>query len=207
MRLRDRRTTGACGRLAWGAVAVVSYLAAQLLVPPTPGGLLYDGLVPLPPYRWVHPPPARIQDNQPAQSGSAVLGFGPQGSPAVEVATGDNQALVTFPAGAVVPRADGAPVRVTITPLDPATLPAVSRDDRADGNAYRVEAVYQESSAPAALVKPVTVVIEYPVHAVRMLRLDGSQWMPLSSQRFPASQQVLAMTTRLGVFVPAADGP
>jgi len=195
------------GRLACGAAVVVAYLAVQLLVPPRSGGLLYDGLVPLPPYRWVHPPPARVQDNQPAQSGAAVLGFGPQGSPAVEVTTDDNQALVTFPAGAVAPRSDGSPVRVAITPLDPATLPPVPKGDRADGNAYRIEVVYQDSGAPAALAKPVTVVIEYPVHALRMLRLDGSQWMPLSSQPFPASQQMLAMTTRLGVFVPAADSP
>lgn len=185
--------------LAWGAAAAAVYLGAVLFSWPAPVRLLYDGLVPLPPYHWVHPPAASAHDNQPPDSAEAVLGFGPQGSPAVEVTTDDGQAIATFPVGAVAPRADGSPVRVTVVPMDPAALPAAPQGSRFDGNAYRIEARYVDSDAAALLLRPVTVVLRYPVHARRMLRRDA-QWTVLPTTVFTESQQLLASTDHLGDF-------
>jgi len=189
--------------LAWGAAAAAVYVAAVLLSWPAPVRLLYDGLVPLPPYHWEHPPAALAHDNQPPDSAEAVLGFGPQGSPAVEVTTDDGQAIATFPAGAIAPRTDGSPVRVTVVPMDPASLPAAPPGSRFDGNAYRIDARYVDSNTAAPLLRPVTVVLRYPVHARRMLRRDA-QWTVLPTTVFTASQQLLAATDRLGDFGTAA---
>jgi hypothetical protein len=161
--------------------------------------LLYDGLVPLAPYHWVHPPAALARGNQPPESAEAVLGFGPGGSPAVEVSTDDGQAIVTFPAGALAPRADGSPVKVTVVPLDPASLPAPPPGAAFDGNAYHVDATYVDSNASAPLLHPVTVVLRYPVHARRILRRDA-QWTALPTTFYQATQQLLAATDRLGDF-------
>jgi len=189
--------------LAWGLAAAAVYLGVALLSWPGPVRLLYDGLVPLPAYRWVRPPAALAHDNQPPDSAEAVLGFGPQGSPAVEVTTDDDQAIATFPAGAVAPRADGSPVRVTIVPVDPAALPAAPSGSRFDGNLYRIDASYVNSNTTAPLLRPVTVVLRYPLHARRMLRRDA-QWTVLPTTVVIASQQLLAATDRLGNFGAAA---
>jgi hypothetical protein len=165
--------------------------------------VLYDGLVPLPPYHWVTPPLNLAKDNQPPGSGEAVLGLGPQGSPALAVSTDDAQAAVTFAAGAIAPRPGDSVVQITITPFDPAGLLPAPKGHTVDGNAYRVDAIYQDSHTPVTLVKPVTVAIEYPVHATEMLRLDGARWTVLTATRFPASQQVVTTATRLGTFVAA----
>jgi hypothetical protein len=64
----------------WGALAAAAYLGAAIGVGRLPGPLLYDGLIPLPPYRWVHPPATAARDNQPPASiepESGVIFAGP----------------------------------------------------------------------------------------------------------------------------------
>ncbi len=168
---------------------------------PFPVRLLYDGLVPLPAYRWVHPPASRARDNKPALPGTGTIAIGPP-SKAVEVATDDDQALVTFAEGAVAPRPGDSSVKVEVVPLDPVAVAPAPGARRFDGNAYRIEATYIPSGAPAVLASPVTVVLRYPVHATLFFRLTGSAWEPLSPQVFTGSQQILANTDRLGVFAP-----
>ena len=169
---------------------------------PFPIRLLYDGLVPLPPYRWVHPPPSRARDNRPALSGAGTVAIGPP-SKATEVATDDDQALVTFAEGAIAPRPGESRVNVAVVPLDPVTVAPAPGARRFDGNAYRIEAAYATSGAQAVLASPVTVVLRYPVHATLFFRFAGPGWEPLTPQVFTGSQQILSTTDRLGVFVPA----
>jgi len=178
------------------------YLATTAIAWPFSIRLLYDGLVPLPPYRWVHPPPDRAKSNQPAEGGSGTIALGPRGSDATEISTGDDQALVTFPVAAIAPRPGESSVKVVITPLDPATVAPAPQGSHVDGNAYRVDASYAASAMPIALAAPVTVVLRYPVHATAVLRAQDAGWTALQSTRFDGSQQVLANTDRLGVFVP-----
>src|SRR6202043_2111489 len=89
--------------LVGGIAAATLYVGTVVLAWPSPVRVLYDGLVPLPPYRWVHPPPYRSRDNQAALSGSGTVALGPP-SRASEVSTEDDQALVTFPLGIIAPQ-------------------------------------------------------------------------------------------------------
>jgi hypothetical protein len=191
---------------AWwlvGVAAATLYVGTVMLASPFPIRVLYDGLVPLPPYRWVHPPPHRSRDNQTALSGSGTIALGPP-SRASEISTEDDQALVTLPRGIIAPQSGESTVKVTIVPLDPATVRPPPNGLRFDGNAYRIEASYGTSGIPAVLTASPTVVLRYPVHATQMLRVGESGWTPLTGQVFTGSQQLLANTDRLGVFIAAA---
>ena len=190
--------------LAWGLAIGAAYVGVVALSWSPTVRLLYDGLVPLPPYRWVTPPPERAKDNQPPQPGADTLALGPRGSPAAEVATGDDQALATFPAAALAPRPGESSVKVRLSPLDPLTLGTVPAGRRFDGNAYRIEATYAASAAPAVLTAPVTVVLRYPAHATLLLRAQDAGWQSLHTTRFDGSQQVLGPSNDLGVFVAAS---
>jgi len=193
-------------------VTALLYLGTVMFAWPFPIRLLYDGLVPLPPYRWVHPPQSRVKDNRPPLSGTGTVALG-SSSQAVEVSTDDDQALVTLPQGIIAPRAGEASVKVAIVPLDPATVAPAPGGLRFDGNAYRIEARYAASGEPAVFNRSPTVVLRYPVHATMMLRWSEREWIPLNVQLFTGSQQALASTDRLGVFAAAtlynsrADAP
>ncbi len=204
---RGPRRPGRASWLGWGALAAAAYFGALTAAGPLPRPLLYDGLVPLPPYRWVHPPAGVARDNQPPPPVQQTLTIGPRGSPASEVSTDDDQALVTFPAGVIAPRPGESSVKVKIIPLDPATVAAAPGGQPYDGNAYRFEAAYASSGAPVVLTAPVTIVLRYAVHATRMLRYQDSGWVTLSVTRYDGSQQVLANSDTLGVFVAAAGSP
>jgi hypothetical protein len=143
----------------------------------------------------------RAGNNQQPSPGSGTVKLGPQGSQATEISTGDEQAVITIPDGAVAPQAGESSVKVTITPLDPATIAPVPPGHAFDGNAYRIEATYAGSGAPAAVTAPLTVVLRYAVHGVVILRAQDRGWRPLQTARFDGSQQVLANTDVLGVFV------
>ena len=205
---RRRRSllTRAPGRwwLAGGVVTAALYLGTIASAWPFPLRLLYDGLVPLPPYRWVHPPANRARDNQPALPGGGTVALGPP-SQAAEVSTDDDQALVTLAQGVIAPRSGESSVKVTIVPLDPVTVAPAPNGRRFDGNAYRIEARYGASGEPAVLTASATVVLRYPVHATAMLRWADPVWTPLRIQVFTGSQQALANTDRLGVFVAATS--
>jgi hypothetical protein len=188
-------------RLVWGTVIAGLYVAVMMFSSPGARHLLYDGLAPLLPYRWVSPPAGASKD--PPATGSGTIALGPRGSEASEISTTDDQALVTFPAGVIALRPGESSVNVTISPLDPGLLAAAPVGRRFDGNAYRVSASYASSAAPAALVAVVTVVLRYPIHATQVLRLEGGAWTALQSTRFDGSQQVLANTDRLGTFTAA----
>ncbi len=186
-------------------MAAALYLVATVVSAwPHSVRLLYDGLSPQPPYQWVHPPGSRANDNQPPRAETATLELGPQGSKAAEVSTGDLQAIITFPQGSVAPQSDESSVKVTITPMDPEAVAAAPTGRRFDGNAYRFEAVYAASGKPAALTRPVTIVLRYAIHATTILRFEGEAWAALKSTVFTGSQQDVANSERLGIFAPSA---
>ena len=205
IRLRRFRRAGTDphrGRLAWGLAVALFYVGIVAVSRPPAGRILYDGVSPLAPYRWVRPPFDRAGNNQPPSPGSGAVVLGPQGSQATEITTGDEQALITIPDGAFPPHAGESSVKVTITPLDPGTIAPVPPGHAFDGNAYRFEATYAGSGAPAAFTAPLTVVLRYAVHGIVILRAQDRGWRPLQTARFDGSQQVLATTDVLGVFVP-----
>jgi hypothetical protein len=199
---------GVAGRrtLRAGIIIVALYLAAAAAFPAPPHArLLYDGLTPQPPYHWVHPPAGRAGDNEPPKPYTSYLPLQAGGSAAAEFDTDDLQATLALPANVVAPRAGETRARVTLTPLDPAALAAAPSGRRFDSNAYRIDVVYDASGAPVTLRGSVTVVLRYAAHATTILRLDSDggrpAWVRLPTTVFTGSQEDLAHSDTLGVFV------
>jgi len=189
-----------------GLAAAAAYVAVAVLWPSAPHGrMLYDGLTPQPPYRWVRPPAGRAGDNEQPQPYATFVPLTGAGSAPAEFATDDLQATLTLPANVVAPRAGETKARVTLTPLDPTALAPPPSGRRFDGNAYRLDVVYDASGAPVKLAGPVTVVLRYAVHATTILRLDSVDnkpaWVRVPTTVFTGSQEDLAHSDRLGVFV------
>jgi len=189
-----------------GIAVIAAYLAAVVVMPPSPHGrTLYDGLVPEPPYRWVRPPAGRAGDNEQPKPYTTFLPLAAGGSVPAEFATDDLQATLTLPANAVVPQSGETRARVTLTPLDPDTLAPPPSGRHFDGNAYRMDVVYDASGAPVTLHGPVTVVLRYAGHATTILRLDRTggkaAWVRLATTVYTGSQEDLARSDTLGTFV------
>ncbi len=194
--------------LPWGVAIVLLYLLATP-VPGhrgiVPGRLLLDGIAPLQPYRWQHPPPELARDNQLPSAGAAVLPLGPMGSRAASVATDDGQATISLNDNAIAPASGSSALRVTITPVDAGKLAPPPANLRFDSNAYQMEAVYPSTGRPAQLRRPVTIVLRYATGATEMLHYVGAAWTAIKSTRYPGPLQVLvADSETLGTFTAAA---
>lgn len=179
-----------------------------------PVRVLFDGVAPLPPYHWVHPPASLARDNQPPDGGAGSVGLTEAGSLSGAVPTGDDQAAIVFPRDAIAPRQGETTVRVTLKPLDPATIAPPPSGEAFDGNAYWIEAAYGVSRAPAVLRKTVIVALRLPASGTKILRAVGGAagggWTALPSTTIPPAMQNVADTDALGVFVtvgPINRGP
>lgn len=196
--------------LLWGGAAVAFYLAmVWVVVSPLPVRLLYEGMAPLPPYRWVKPPPDLAATNETPRPWTGTIAFRAGASEPTSLATGDGQVIAVFRQGAVAPRDGEASVRITLTPLDPETLSPPPAGLRFDGNAYRVDAVYTGRGTAAGLRLPLTVVLRYARHSTTLWRFDAPAWTRLPATAVPESMQIFATSDRLGAFVaagPAAVG-
>jgi hypothetical protein len=167
---------------------------------------MFDGAIPPEPYRWVRPPADLAAGNQPPLQGTGSVTLTASGSEARSIPTGDGQAIVIFSQDGIAPREGESSVTVKVTPLDPGALAPTPPGQRADGNAYRIEAVYAASGQPVALRKPITVDLRYPIHAQEILRLVESGWKTLPTTRFEPSLTLVAFSDQLGVFVAAGPG-
>jgi len=126
------------------------------------------------------------------------------GSESGAITTGDDQAAVLFQPDVIAPRQGESAARVTLRPLDPATVAPAPQGMLFDGNAYLVSATYATSGAPVALRKPATIVLRFPATGTQVLRSTGSTWTVLRSTAIPPAMQDVADTDVLGVFVSAA---
>jgi len=190
--------------LAWGGVAALGYLLVVIasqragLTPLLP---LFDGLAPTTPYRWVAPPPEFRATNESPLPGSASLALTPAGSDPLSITTGDGQAAIIIAINVVEPRAGETEVKVTITPLDPGPVVPQALRHFVNGNAYRFDATYGVSGAPAVFKKPVTILLRYPTHATDLWRSGEPEWTKLAATVFPTTLQLYAETSALGTFV------
>ncbi|MGQ0571729.1 MAG: hypothetical protein ACT4P5_19675, partial [Armatimonadota bacterium] len=193
---------------AWGIAAAFLYLIAVAashragLIPIRP---LYDGLAPPSPYRWVRPPLEFRSENKTPEAGTNMLALAPEGSDPGSIVTGDGQAAVIFPQGAVAPENGETSIKVTITPLDPDAVVSARLRRRVTGNAYRIDAVYGGSGQPVTLRKPVTVLLRYPTHATEIWRSGEPAWAMLDATVFQVTLQLYAETTVLGTFAVAGE--
>ncbi|HET7263159.1 MAG TPA: hypothetical protein VFL28_00705 [bacterium] len=191
---------------AWGIAAAAVYLvAAPLAWHHVPARLLYEGEAPPAPYHWIAPPPDLARDNQPPTGGTGQIGLNPTGSGSASILTDDAQAGIIFPHDSVAPRPGVTAAIVRITAVDPAKVAPPPPGLVFDGNAYRVDAAYQNDGA-IVLRRPVTPVLRYPRHATVLLRWSDGAWTALDSKRVPAALQIFAASDRLGVFVAAGPG-
>lgn len=164
---------------------------------------LYDGLTPLPPYRWVDPPVERVSDNQvPGVERFAVRVKADGGADPASVTTSDGQTTMTFD---LITPIEGESFEVVVTPLAPQTLAAAPADGYFDGNAYRYEALYAGTQTPVK--GSFTVVTRFSVHARQVLTLREGAWDSLFRPfATPIDQQVSARTSSMGTFVAASKG-
>jgi hypothetical protein len=203
------------GALAIGVyllTALVSFKTGLVRVRP-----LYEGNVAPPPYRWVNPPPDFVAGNKKPAGTSGSVTLRKTGSVGFSVGTPDQQSVVILPDGAFAPKAGQTTVKITIAPLDPATIGAPPAGMHYDGNAYDIRAFYEPSGAPAQPnattcpaatsglpTKCITVVLVYPINANTLQRRDGATWVVVPAQ--PAAQQLYGDSSRTGVFVAVGPG-
>lgn len=186
-------------------------LIALVLAVPGPARLrrsLYDGVTPLPPYQWVHPPRELAQDNRPPEPGRATRHLDPSGRSAGAVATGDAQCTVILNDGSIAAGPLGSTITVTITHLDPATIGPPPPGTRFDGNACRFDAVYGQSGAVPRFSHPVTVVLRYATGGTQIVGAPsggGPAWQPIHSVQYAGHLHLLVGdVTTLGTFAPVA---
>lgn len=181
----------------WAATPRPGHPAVSLRV-------LYDGMMPLPPYQWVRPPANFPHENKPPETGAGTVRLTASGSDSGAITTGDDQAAVLFARDAIASRSGETVVKVTIQPLDPATVGPPPAGVTFDGNAYLIEAIYGASQAPVQLRKPATVALRFPAIGTQVLRWNGSAWIALRSTAIPPAMQDIADSDPLGIFVAAA---
>ena len=203
-----RASTGAGRRrlIAWGLAISLIYLgvvSVSLSLGWIASRPLYDGLVPLPPYRWINPPAERAQDNQAPQAETFKVRLTPDGiADPASVSTSDGQATVTF--DLIAPH-KGESFVVTVTPQDPAQVAGAPDGSYFDGNAYKVEGAYEGSQA--LLEGSFSIVLRYSVHARQVLALKNAAWEALFQPVVtPIDLQAIARTPALGTFVAAGKG-
>ncbi len=191
---------------AWGIAVAAAYLAVTSWTggPAAPVRVIYDGMMPLPPYQWVRPPANFPHENKPPESGAGTVRLTSSGSDSGAITTGDDQAAVLFARDVIAPRLGETVVRVTIRPLDPAAVGPPPSGMTFDGNAYLIEAVYGTSQTPIHLRKPATVALRFPAIGTQVLRWNGSGWIALRATAIPPAMQDVADSDALGIFVPAA---
>ncbi len=191
----------------WGVGAAVLYVitaAVAMHGSPGPARVLYDGLTPLLPYRWSHPPLELARDNQPPAGGQTTLPL-TAGSPPGSETTDDGQASVIFDANTVAPARGDSAIQVSIVPLDPAAVAPAPPGTRFDGNAYRIDAWYIPSRTPVRLRAPAAVVLRFATGATRLVRATGTGWTVLPTLTYPGNLQlVVAKSEVLGTFAPVA---
>jgi hypothetical protein len=195
------------------ALAYVSLAAFSAWLSPLARRPVLDGLAPVAPYRWVNPPPELADANQPPAEGTFDVRLGGAGSEPGVFITTDNQVTIVVDGGTFAPRGDDRTVRLTVTPLDPATLGPVPDGLTAFGNALELGASYEPSGRPIRQVdEPIRFIAVYPttqtLHATthELLRSDdGRVWTALRSQDAPGIQQVEAPVDRPGYLVVAGE--
>ena len=201
----SRRRVAAAGILLIGAYAGLAAISGHLS--PLARRPLLDGLGPLP-YRWVNPPPELASTNQPPSSVSQSLTLTPTGVKGEVVITPDKQAIVILPDDAIPPHGDDKTVKMTVDPIDPATLAPPGDDLAFFGNAYRISATYEPSGTPVKRADGVDVSLVFPtgisLHASSHEILwsgTGEAWRPLDTN--DSTQQAEAVVPGLGYQIVA----
>lgn len=203
--------------LAVGLGAVCIYAAGSWLSASlgTIGPPMLDGLAPPPPYRWVKPPADLAASNKDPFSGKFPVALTENGSDSAAFSTRDGQLTMVLSQGAIPAAPGQKSARVTVTPLDPATLGDPPSGLEITGNVYQIAATYRPGGDKVAQLAgggDQRIVLVYPAtaggatHENRSVVQsdDGEKWDELPSQDAGAQQQVQAAIESLGYFAVAA---
>jgi hypothetical protein len=210
--VRPRARYATAWALVSAAVVVVAYVGLAALsghLSPVSRGPLLDGTGPAQPYRWVNPPPALTAANKPPSSLVGSVPLTPQGSLTTSFITSDGQVTVIVAKGSIPAHGKDISAKISVTPVDPATLGELGGGLKPFGNAYRIAATYLPSKTPVgSLARPIDVVLLYPataeLHASQHTLLSsptGQGWTALDSKDIALQQQVEANTPTLGYVV------
>jgi hypothetical protein len=188
------------GRARWlgGGLALAAIYVLALVI--TTGGSsprarpLYDGLVPLPTYRWVAPPAFFASGNRPPQPSRATIALGADGSELANVATPDGQLTLSLAAGAIAPHPGARRIAVSVTPLDPDDVAPVPAGLRANGNAYRVRMEYEPGGQPVrSFATPGTLVLQVPEIGRSLFSSPtGHRWTAVAATPLPPRELSLS---------------
>ncbi len=194
------RRLGLASLAAGLLVVVLAQLATPLGGPP-----LYDGIVPIEPYRWLSPPPGHPGG---AEGASATVALEAGKSPLIALATPElsPQAQVFAAPGSLRLSRGATSIAVSIQPIP---LEAPPLDGYVDGNVYSIDLNDQSgtpATAPASAGVTVVMRSADPTLADATIeRFDGSAWRSLETS--PAGfGAFLAVVTDFGDFAVVATG-
>ncbi len=192
-----------------GLVVAVAYVATiGLTLGLHPGRVrpLYEGFTPPSNYHWVNPPKIDAAANQKPTVTHATVKLGPQGSSAAGVTTDDAQLSLGLSAGAIPRHGSDTSVAVTVTPLDPASVAALTSPFRANGNVYDIAMLYQPSGAAVTTLagagaSMVLVTPEVGKHLF-LATSSAGPWTGVSAHVIPPTDLTLgASIHRTGYYV------
>jgi len=198
--------------LVVGALVGLIYVAALAVTLAVSGRHvrpLYDGFGPPPAYRWVNPPAVFASGNVRPHPVSIDFALTGGVSDAVTVGTTDAQFAVYLSRGAVAPHPPDTKVTGAVTPLDPATLPALPSGLRPDGNAYRIELHYSPSGAAVTqLAQTGNVIVTIPEsgHAL-LFSPDGQVWQAVAARPVGGGGVLGGVFSAPGYYVAGTNTP
>ena len=188
--------------LLYAVVALVtSALSSRPVLP------LFDGFAPPAPYNWVSPPAEVAANNVAPKGAERDVPLGPEGTDATNVSTDDGQMIVGLDKGSVASLPPETAAKVTIAPLDPATLGPLPAGLRAVSNAYWVMLRYAPSMAEIdRLAVKGTVAITAAEAGDRLLySFDGAQWQEREFRPFGQDNGLFSELETGGHFLVASS--
>lgn len=200
--------------LGAGLVLFLAYVVAALGTQQLSGQPLrplFDGFVTPQPYKWVKPPAGLEKDNKAPSEKVVDVPLDANGSPPINAATDDGQAIAGLATGSVPTRFPDTKVHLTVKPVDPATLGSLPAGLRPESNTYDVTMAYQPSGmVVTALAKPGTIALTAaaPVDAL-LFSPDGRQWQTIEARPFgdPAVYGRFAPLAATGYYLSASRNP
>jgi hypothetical protein len=170
--------------------------------------VLFDGFAPPPPYRWVSPPSALADSNQPPAPAAATIPLSAAGSDGASVLTPDSQASLFLVKGAIPPSPGRRSIQVEIQPSAPPPQAETPDGFEFDGNVYVFTARYEPSGDPIArLSVRSTIVLVFPMQSssgtfdhILMASRDGRVWRRLTTSVAALQHQAGADVRELGFY-------
>jgi hypothetical protein len=166
---------------------------------------LLDGLAPSAPYRWVSPPENLAGANRSPTPATFTLGVGSGGVPGGAFTTPDAQVTVIVPNDSIPAAPGQRQVRLTVTPVDPASLAPPPSGRIVVGNVVHVVATYLPSGDPVRnLSRGAELVLVYPFslddggdHQL-IVSPDGSAWRRIHTTDHAVPAQALGTMQTFG---------